>query len=200
MPDNTLQPNHNFQDVVTLITEAQTHLKAGYADEAIRIIENALQEEELDIIDTISLYETLIDIHENENNHNQANHVRQQMLSYVEKVAPELKESSLPIMIDLFKEKQLSPEKDDIHALARVAYQHQDYDTAIKLVGQFAHQEPDHMDLINNYLLVGKSLLAKGKAERAYRLLGGLMTAYPESKKNEEVKTIFLQAKSQYKQ
>lgn len=183
------------QDIATLIQDAKACLANGYFDDAVSVIDSALLQENKSPSNYFDLYNTLISIYEQQGNQDLANATRHKLLNYIKESAPERQDIALPIMLALYKAKQFTADKDEVNALAKLAFQQQDHETAIQIVGQFSKNHPQHPDIVANYLIVGKALTAKGEAEKAYRLLGGLLKSYPNDWQATEVKTAFLAAK-----
>lgn len=193
------QEESKKQEVAALIEDAMHCLAQGHEDDAINIVNNAInhnQENQFEPLATISLYETLVKIYQTKENSRMANATRRDMIDYIEREVPELKEGALPAMYELYKAGQYKPEAHNIPTMASLAYQQNAYDDVLRIVGNFAKEHPDHADIGKNYLLVSKALLAQQQPEKAYRLLSGLIKKYPNDAKIMEIKSAFLEAKN----
>ncbi len=185
-------------DVANLLQDAQTCLKSGHPDDAISIITNALESKEeknLDAASMVALYETLTDMYRQQDNQKMVTATQRNLLSFVEKDAPELVGSTLPIKYELFKAGELRLTPDAVSGIAQLAYEQQEYEEVIKIVGKFAHNHPEHSDIGKNYLLVGKALVKEQKPEQAYRLLASLAKKYPQDAETPNVKQFLLEIK-----
>ena len=64
------------------------------------------------------------------------------MINYIQKHSPNLENTVLPIMYDLYKAGELKLKPEDIVPVANFSYSLGDYDKVIKIAGRFNQKKP----------------------------------------------------------
>lgn len=162
----------------SLLADAKQCIQKGYDDDAISLLEIVTQDV-TNSDDVVSAYELLLQIYDRQNNVGKHNETRQRLMHFVQTQAPQHASRVLPMRLALAKSGEMPPAADEVKTLAEFAYAQQDYTGVLKVVGMFAKQYPDHVDIAANYLLVGRALRANKQYKKAYQILGGLLNKYP---------------------
>ena len=77
---------------------------------------------------------------------------------------------------------------DLIYPLAQFAARQQHYPLVLTLTRGFAHQHPDHPQLIDNYLLAARALAKTGHADRAQQLLTQMLSRFAHHEKAGQIR------------
>lgn len=164
----------------SVINDARKCIQNGYDDDAIGLLEIAINNTE-NVDDAITAHELLLQIYEKKNNHDKISETRRQLIAFVNHHAPSQANRIMPMRLALAKSGEMPPAADDVKYLANFAFSQHDYSGVLKVIGLFAKQYPNHPDIVANYLLVGRALSANKQYEKAYQIIGGLLKKYPDN-------------------
>lgn len=175
----------------SLIGDIQLCLRNGHPEDADNLLKT-LDVTEVATDEMINTYELLVNTYAQQGNHTAADDNRRWLLAYMTAHAPQQRTRILPTLMPLAKSGEFQPEADEVNALVTVAFNQQDYDGVLKIIGDFAKKYPEHTDIAANYFLAGKAFHAQKQYEKAYRLLGRLIKKYPQHSLMPDIKSEFL--------